>query len=224
MAHNLSSLDLISWRWKKGPHDMVQPGPQVFGSMLSAIIATHESERTLVPTLAALIPGATAGPLGEVIVADADSRDATAEVAEVAGCRYMSSTAPLGTRLKAAAASTHTPWLLFLRAGCVPEPGWVTTADRFMQASDTLDGAARAAVFRSPGADDMLRPGLSEVIALLRVALGSGPKPEQGLLIARRFYDALGGHPDVANAEAALLRKLGRRRIAMLSTRARIAR
>ena len=54
-----------------------------------------------------------------------------------------------------------------------------------MQATDLLDGAARAAVFRPPGAADLLRPGLSEVIALLRVALGGGASPEQGLLIAR---------------------------------------
>ena len=93
--------------------------------MLSAIIATHESERALVPTLAALVPGATAGLLGEVVVADAGSRDATAEVADIAGCRFMASNEPLGARLKAAAASTRAPWLLFLRAGCVPEAGWV---------------------------------------------------------------------------------------------------
>ncbi len=61
-----------------------------------------------------------------------------------------------------------------------------------------LDDAARAAVFRPPGVADLLRPGLAEVIALLRVALGGGARPEQGLLIARRFYDALGGHPDAA--------------------------
>jgi len=99
--------------------------------MLSVIIATHESERALVPTLAALVPGATAGLLGEVIVADGGSRDATAEVADVAGCRFMASGEPLGARLKAAAATTRTPWLMFLRAGCVPEPGWVEAADRF---------------------------------------------------------------------------------------------
>jgi len=192
--------------------------------MLSAIIATHESERSLVPTLAALVPGATAGLLGEVIVADADSRDATAEVADIAGCRFMSSQATLGTRLKAAAGSSRTPWLLFLRAGCVPEPGWIEAANRFMEATDMLDGADRAAVFRPPGAADLLRPGLSEVIALLRVMFGGGAKPEQGLLIARRFYDALGGHPDGADAEAAILRKLGRRRIVMLASGARIAR
>ncbi len=192
--------------------------------MLSVIIATHESERTLVPTLAALVPGATAGLLGEVVVADAGSRDATAEVADVAGCRFISSAEPLGARLKAAAASTRTPWLMFLRAGTVPEPGWIAAADRFMEATDRLDDAARAAVFRPPGAADLLRPGLSELIAILRVALGGGAKPEQGLLIARRFYDTLGGHPEGTDAEAALLRKLGRRRIAMLPTGARLVR
>ncbi len=190
--------------------------------MFSVIIATHESERTLVPTLAALVPGATAGLLGEVIVADAGSRDATAEIADVAGCRIINSTAPLGARLKAAATSTRTSWLMFLRAGCVPEQGWITAADTFMQATDALDGAARAAVFRPPAAADLLHPGLSEVIALL-VALGGGARPEQGLLIARRFYDQLGGHPAGDGAEVALLRKLGRRRIAMLPTGARFA-
>jgi glycosyltransferase involved in cell wall biosynthesis len=185
------------------------------GSMLSAIIATHESERVLVPTLAALVPGVAAGLIGEVVIADAGSRDATAEVADVAGCRFISSTDPLGVRLRAAAASTRGPWLLFLRAGAVPQPGWVDAADRFMQSAD-LEGASRAAVFRPPGAADYLRPTLSEIFALLRSALGSGPGPNQGLLISRRFYETVGGHPDEANAETVLLHRLGRRRIAML--------
>jgi glycosyltransferase involved in cell wall biosynthesis len=188
--------------------------------MLSAIISTHESERALVPTLAALVPGATAGLLGEVIVADAGSHDATAEVADIAGCRFIASNEPLGARLKAAAISTRTPWLMFLRAGCVPEPGWVEATERFIEASG---GSGRAAVFRPPGVADLLRPGLAELLALLRVTLGGGARPEQGLLIARRHYDALGGHPGGANAEAAMLRRIGRRRLAMLATGARVA-
>ena len=96
-----------------------------YGSMLSAIIATHDSERSLVPTLAALVPGAAAGLIAEVVIADAGSRDATAEVADIAGCRFMASSAPIGARLRAAAASTRTPWLLFLRTGMVPQPGWI---------------------------------------------------------------------------------------------------
>ena len=192
--------------------------------MLSAIISTHESERALVPTLAALVPGATAGLLGEVIVADAGSHDATAEVADIAGCRFMTSSAPLGARLKAAAVSTRTPWLMFLRAGCVPEPGWVGAAERFIEATDRLDDAGRAAVFRPPGVADLLRPGLAELLELFRVAFGGGARPEQGLVIARRHYDRIGGHPDGADAEAAILRRIGRRRLVMLAAGARSGR
>jgi len=184
--------------------------------MLSAIIATQDSERALVPTLAALVPGATTGLLAEVIVADAGSSDATKEVADIAGCRFMTSSEPLGARLKAAAATTHTPWLMFMRAGCVPELGWVTAADRFMEAADRLDDG-RAAVFRPPGVADLLRPGLAELFALLRIAFGGRPKPEQGLLIARRHYDRIGGHPPGAGAEAAVLRRIGRRQLIMLA-------
>ena len=179
----MPSREPISWgRWRR-PHDIVATVSTGGGSMLSVIIATHESERALVPTLAALVPGAAAGLIGEVVIADAGSRDATAEVAEIAGCRFISSTDPLGARLKAAATSTRSPWLMFLRAGAVPQPGWIDAADHFMQATDVLEGAARAAVFRPPGAVDHLRPSLGEVIALLRSALGGGPGPEQGLLI-----------------------------------------
>ena len=178
--------------------------------MLSAIIATYESERALVPTLAALVPGATAGLIGEVVIADAGSRDATVDVADIAGCRFMVSAEPLGPRLKAAAVSTRAPWLMFLRAGQVPEPGWVDAVDGFMQKADS---GARAAVFR-PRADQ--GPGFSEVLASLRAAI-AGPKPHQGLLIARAFYDEVGGHPAGEAAEAALLRLIGRRRIAMLA-------
>ncbi|HZQ14529.1 MAG TPA: glycosyltransferase [Pseudolabrys sp.] len=191
--------------------------------MLSAIIATHESERALVPTLAALVPAVTTGLLREVIVADAASSDATAEVADIAGCRFISSREPLGVRLKAAAGAARAPWLLFLRAGTVPGPGWTAVAERFIQDSNLAD-RPRAAVFRSAGAADLMRPGLAEILAMLRVALGGGPRPEQGLLIARRLYDALGGHAGVDDAETALLRKLGRRRIAVLAAGAGVSR
>jgi glycosyltransferase involved in cell wall biosynthesis len=187
--------------------------------MLSVVIAAHESERSLVPTLSALVPGVTAGLLGEVIVADAGSRDATAEVAEIAGCRFMVSSEPLGARLKAAADSTRTPWLMFLRAGVVPEPGWVGAAERFI---DTAEFAAssRAAVFRPPGVADLLRPGLAEIVNLVRVALG-GARPEQGLVIARPLYETIGGHPASPDAERQVLRRIGRRRLTMLPVGAR---
>ncbi len=188
--------------------------------MLSVVIPTHESERLLVPTLAALVPGAMSGLVSEVVVADAGSSDDTEQVADIAGCRFVRSQAPLGARLRQTAKETRTPWLMFLRPGCVPEPGWIEATERFIQATTATD-SERAAVFRPPGAADLLRPGLSEVLALLRVMLGGGARPEQGLLIARRFYDTLGGHSDGADSEASMLRRIGRRRVSMLSAAAR---
>jgi hypothetical protein len=181
--------------------------------MLSVIIATAESERSLVATLAALVPGATAGLVAEVIVSDPGTRGAIAEVADVAGCRLIVSQDPLGARLAAAAASVRTPWLMFLRAGTVPEPGWVEATEHFI----SLGGGERAAVFRPPG-DEPAQPGLGEVIAALRRMFGARTSPEHGLLISKRHYETLGGHEANGDAEAALLRAL-RRRISLLPVR-----
>src|SRR5262249_41007290 len=61
-------------------------GPRL---MLGVVIAPHDSERGLLPPLAALVAGAAAGIVREVIVADAGSRDATAAIADGAGCRVL---------------------------------------------------------------------------------------------------------------------------------------
>lgn len=185
--------------------------------MLSVVIPTHESERALVPTLAALVPGATAGLVAEVVIADGESSDATEEVADIAGCRFLRSPEPFGPRLAAAARTTRAPWLLFMRPGIVPEPRWVSSVEQFMQAAADGD---KAATFRRPATVQPSKRGWSEVVSALRTALGGAPSPEQGLLIPRRLYDQLGGHTDGPDPEAALLRRLGRRRLTVLAAAA----
>src|SRR5262245_7747626 len=182
--------------------------------MISVVIATHDSEALLVPTLAALVPGAIAGIVREVIVADAGSTDATAKVADIAGCRFETMAAPLGERLKSAAALARAPWLLFLQPGVAPEAGWIDEAARFVERADAA-GAARAAVFRPAAASE--RSAIAEAIALIAGALIGRVDPAQGLLIAKRQYDTLGGHrSDQAEPERDLIRRLGRRRLVML--------
>src|SRR6201987_5431549 len=105
--------------------DTEQPRARARSSMLSVIIATDESERALVATLAALVPGATAGAIREVIIADRGSRDQTAEVADIAGCRILVSPAPLAARLRAAAALARGDWLMFLQPGIAPDATWI---------------------------------------------------------------------------------------------------
>src|SRR6185312_1864457 len=144
------------WIWR-------QVAGYLAGSMLTVSIPTRESERALVQTLAPLVAGATAGLIAEVIIADAGSKDATAEVADLAGCRYLAADAPTGARLKSAAQSARTPWMLFLRPGTVPETGWVEAVEQFIGGSEV----ERAAVFRRR-ADEFTEPGIAAAVAAVR--------------------------------------------------------
>jgi glycosyltransferase involved in cell wall biosynthesis len=181
--------------------------------MLSVVIATHDSERALLPTLAALVAGAAAGVVREVIVADAGSRDATAAIADGAGCRVLVSTQGRGARLKAAADAARAPWLLFLRPGVVLDATWVDETRRFMEEAELRQCAGTcAAVFRAAAH----RPPLLEALALLRAALGARPNASQGLVISKTRYDALGGHRDLDEPERDLHRRLGHRRLVLL--------
>jgi glycosyltransferase involved in cell wall biosynthesis len=181
--------------------------------MLSVIIATLDSERLLVPTLAALVSGATSGLITEVLIADGGSRDDTAAVADVAGCNFMLVNGPLGGRLKAAATAARAPWLLFLRPGAIPDTPWTGEVGRFVEHRSV---ESRAAVFRRGAAS---QPALREALSFVAAALGARSRPEQGLLIMKQFYEAIGGHSErAADAEADFIRRLGRRRIVRLST------
>jgi len=189
--------------------------------MLSVIIPTCNSERALVATLAALVPGATAGLISEVLVVDGGSEDESAAVADVAGCTFMVVEGPAGRRLKSGAAAARAPWLMFLKPGTVLDESWIGEARRFVEQGRFVESSStepKGAVFRR-GAP--AQPALREALSLVIAALGSRPRPEQGLLIAKPLYDALGGHTESsADPETELLRRIGRRRIATLSSSA----
>ncbi|MGH6671899.1 MAG: glycosyltransferase [Xanthobacteraceae bacterium] len=183
--------------------------------MLSVVIATHDSERALLATLAALVPGATEGLIREVIVADAGSRDDTAVIADVAGCNFIAVEGTLGRRLGKAAAAARAPYLLFLQPGIVLESGWIGEARRFAQRPKPLD---RVAIFQRGGSR---HARLRDAWAVLIAALGAAPRPDQGLLIGGSFYASLGGHSEnAADPERDLLRRIGRRRIVTLTAAA----
>jgi glycosyltransferase involved in cell wall biosynthesis len=174
-------------------------------SVFSIILATSDSERALLPTLAALVPGATAGIVREVIVADAGSRDGTREIADFAGCEFVATSGSLGVRLSAAAQSARGDWLMFLQPGAVPGPTWI---DETIAFAERTGRETRGAVFAAHGG----------VLARLRERLQL-PRATQGLIIRRTAYHTLGGHrAEAADPERALLRRLGRTRLAVLRT------
>src|SRR6202051_822252 len=130
--------------------------------MLSVIIPTDGVEQPAVATLAALVPGAAAGVIKEVLLVDRAGTGVIERVADVTGCRFL----PVqGTRAAAMAAGgrqARSPWLMVLHAGAVLDAGWIEETAQFIQrVSDS--GRPRAGVFRyarSPYADTGLREGL----------------------------------------------------------------
>jgi hypothetical protein len=196
---------------------LVPRGRRGRGNMISVVIGTRDSEVQLASTLAALVPGAVAGLVREVIVADGGSTDATATVADVAGCRFFVSAEPLGARLSVAAAMARADWLLFLRPGSVPGSRWIDEVQRFLREAQEDGPPMHAAVFRP-------RPSRSRVttaLTFLATAVGAPPRPERGLLIAKSHYDALGGHrASDRDPESGFMRRIGRRRIELLRSRA----
>ncbi|MBR0726423.1 glycosyltransferase [Bradyrhizobium manausense] len=186
--------------------------------MLSVIIPTEGVEQTAVATLAALVPGAAAGIIKEVLLVDGTSSGVIERVADVAGCRFVGCEgSSQGAALAAGAREARSPWLMFLPAGAVLDTGWIEETTQFIQAV-AASGRDRAAVFRyarSPYADTGFRDVLWSVARKL-----VGPLSDQGLLIARDHYDRLGGYPPQARrSEARLLRRLGRSSRTMLRSR-----
>jgi len=189
--------------------------------MLSVIIPTQGLEQPAVATLAALVPGAAAGVVREVLLVDRSGTGVIERVADVAGCRFLAFEGSHAAALAAGARQARSPWLMFLHAGAVLDSGWIEETAQFIQGVSS-SGRPRAGIFRyarSPYADTGLREGLKFLARMF-----SGPSADQGLLIAREHYDRLGGYaPDGRRSEARLLRRLGRSSRTLLRSRIVVA-
>jgi glycosyl transferase family 2 len=185
--------------------------------MLSVIIPTNGGEQPVVATLAALVPGAAAGVIREVLLVDNSGTDAIAHIADVAGCNFLAIQGSRAEALAAGARQARSEWLMFLHAGAVLDHGWIDETAQFIQGV-SASGRLRAGIFRyapSPYTETSLREGAKRVARLL-----SGPFVDQGLLISRTHYDRLGGYsPTARRSEAKLLSHLGRSGRAVLRTR-----
>jgi hypothetical protein len=189
--------------------------------MLSVIIPTEGAEQPAVATLAALVPGAAAGVVAEVLLVDRASTGVIERVADVAGCRFLAFEGSHAAALAAGARQARSPWLMFLHAGAVLDSGWIDETTQFIQRVSDSD-RPRAGIFRyarSPYADSRLRDGFKFIARMV-----AGPSVEQGLLIARDHYERLGGHaPNARRSEARLLRQLGRSSRTLLRSRIMVA-
>jgi rSAM/selenodomain-associated transferase 2 len=185
--------------------------------MISVVIPTLDSANTLPGCLAALATARASGLVVEVIVADGGSADATLAIAASLGAKVVRAEQGRGGQLAAGAEAAHGDWLLFLHADTVLEPGWEGEAADFIGQLDS----DRAGYFRFALDDESPSARRLEGLVALRCRLFALPYGDQGLLISRRLYQMIGGFRPLALMEDVdLVRRLGRKRLAMLAARA----
>lgn len=190
--------------------------------MLTVVIPTLESERTLVGTLATLIPATVAGVVSQVVIVDGGSRDDTLAIADELGCDIVSAPRGRGTQLAEGAGAARQPWILFLHSDTRLDEGWHREAASFIERVASRNEAdRRAAVFGFALDDYGFSARLLEVIVRVRCVLFALPYGDQGLLISRRHYDRLGGFKPIPLMEDVdLVRRIGRRGLVYLRARA----
>ena len=178
-------------------------------ALLSVVIPTLNAASTLAATLDSL-ESQLIGFDHEVVVADGASSDASRAIAEAKGAILISVAYGRGTQLAAGGDTARGDWLLFLHADTVLGEGWRIEAAAFMARAGN---AERAGVFRLCFDDRAPTARRLETMAAWRSRILGLPYGDQGLLIARGFYDSIGGfRPLPIMEDVDIARRIGRRR------------
>lgn len=189
--------------------------------MISVVIPTLNAESGLAACLAALVPATVDGLVREVIIVDGGSTDRTLAIADQAGAKVVSSGRGRGRQLRAGGEAARFPWLLFLHADTVLEPGWEREVSALIDRVELGRRAETAAAFRFALDDLGMMPRLIEWGVAVRSSVVRLPFGDQGLLLPRRLYDAIGGFRELPLMEDVdLVRRLGRRRTLILRSAA----
>lgn len=184
---------------------------------LSIIIPTLNAASDLPECLQALMPGLELGLIREVIVSDGGSDDATPRIAGDTGATLVTGASGRGAQLATGAKAARGDWLLFLHADTYLSPDWAERAAHHMERR-----AESAAAFTLKYRSDDRAARWLEARANRRARMFGLPYGDQGLLISRKLYDAVGGFADVPLMEDVMIaRALGKKRLVLLSADAR---
>jgi rSAM/selenodomain-associated transferase 2 len=177
--------------------------------MISVIIPTLNAQAGLPRCFAALVPAVIDGLIREVIVVDGGSTDLTEKIADEAGATFVTAAPGRGNQLAAGAAIARQPFMLFLHADTVLEPGFENAVRQFIS---TAFAQQQAGYFKLAFDDMSASARRLEWMVALRCALFRLPYGDQGLLISRTLYSQIGGYLNIPLMEdVAMARTLGRR-------------
>ena len=184
---------------------------RTFQERISLVIPTLNASEYLSRLLALF---ANSPIVREIVVADGGSLDDTVSIAAAAGAVLTQAERGRGPQLRAGAAAASGEWLLFLHADCRLAPGWEDAAEAFLA---TPDAGSRAGYFAFALDDPSPAARRLERIVAWRCRVLGLPYGDQGLLIARSLYEAVGGFSPLPLMEdVALVRRLGRDRVTLL--------
>jgi rSAM/selenodomain-associated transferase 2 len=145
----------------------------------------------------------------EIIVVDGGSSDDTVALAGHHGARVICAARGRGRQMHAGAEAAGGDWLLFVHADTVLEAGWSeAVAAHVARAPDC------AAYFRLHLDDAAWQARLIERGVGVRARLLGLPYGDQGLLVPRTLYEAVGGFRAIALMEDIdLVRRIGSSRL-----------
>lgn len=183
--------------------------------MLSVVIPSLNAEHHLPQLLAQLDSN-----VDEIIITDGGSVDDTLAAALAANTRIVQIRIAMGCKgrgwqlargVKWVSGKTE-DWLLFLHADTQLGDGWLDEVQHHINHFPD-----RAGYFRVKLDADGFWPRCVELLVHLRCILAALPYGDQGLLIRRDVYEAVGGYPDWQLFEdVQIIRGLGRRRLRAL--------
>ena len=165
---------------------------------ISVIIPTLNAQESLGRCLASLVEGLDQGLIREVILSDGGSNDGTGAIAQAWGAEVVEGLASRGGQLRRCCVTAQGEWLLILHADTALEPGWGAFVQPHLASS-------QAAWFQLKFDGDGLPAKWVAGWANLRSRVFGLPYGDQGLLVPRALYAAVGGYPDQPLMEAVVL-------------------
>lgn len=177
---------------------------------LSIVIPALNAGAHLGETIAALAEARRAMRL-EIIVVDGGSEDDTRARAASAGATVVDAPRGRGVQLAAGAKRASGRWLLFLHADTTLAPSWSSAVSSFIRA----EGNTHRAAYFTLALDDASRAARRvEALANWRARALGLPYGDQGLLMSREMYDALGGYRELPIMEDVdMVRRIGKARL-----------